>query len=172
MAILSSLPLSSQTLMILLKKNFAKWHRHEICPKKLRDSCFWGLNYKQRVYDLQQRCINAFKWHEIHKIPHCVSSVPLLLFRSLSSTIFPCLSVSLSGVGVTLPKLHFFNIYIMKADMLHNDPVPLRINQYHFILTQYHQVLTIGVLYWVLTQYTLCTTQLHNLVTHSWANWI
>ena len=139
---------------------------------KLRDNCFWGLNYKQKVYDLQQRCINAFEGHKIHKTPNCVSSVPLLLFRSLSGTIFPCLSVSLSGVGVTLPNLHFLYIYIIKADMPHNDPVPLRINQYHFILTQYHQVLTIGVLYWVLTQYTLCTTQLHNLVTHSWANWI
>ena len=63
----------------------------------------------------------------------------------------------------------------------HTDPVPSRINQYcliltnpllwpnnidyRLILTQYHQVPTLAVLYWH-------STQLHHLVTHSWANWV
>ena len=43
-------------------------------------------------------------------------------------------------------------------------PVLLSTNQYRLTLTQYHQVPTIAVPYWP-------STQLHHLVTHSWANW-
>ena len=63
-------------------------------------------------------------------------------YKELSSSIFQSLSVSQS----VSPDLHF--VQYIKASMPSTDPVTLPItNQYHLILTQYHQVPTIALLY-------------------------
>ena len=68
--------------------------------------------------------------------------------------------------------------------------VPSRMNEYHPILTQYHQAPTSIAIYWPVQSITnwyhlilippstnhycpiLTSRQLHHLVMHSWANWI
>ena len=82
-----------------------------------------------------------------HRQPHTTilryeSSTPTS--QELSSPIFQSLWECESGIGVIWPDLHFSQYF--KAYQHYADPVPSRINRYHFILTQYQQVPTIAVL--------------------------
>ena len=78
-------------------------------------------------------------------IYNCVSRAPLLFLRSwVALSLKVCLSVRYPPILALYQQLR-----TETANML----------------TQYHQVPTIAVLYWP-------STQLHHLVMHSWANWI
>ena len=92
-------------------------------------------------------------WCEVTEKCHFLryESSTLILYKELSSTIFP-LWVSQSGIGDTCPDLHF--LQYIKAWMSSTDPVSSITNCYR-----------LSVLYWP-------STQLHHLVTHSWANCI
>ena len=59
---------------------------------------------------------------------YCVTQLKLDTVEKLSSPIFCCLSVSLSGIGVTRPNLHFFQ-YI-QAYKPFADPIQLNTKQY------------------------------------------
>ena len=51
-------------------------------------------------------------------LKNCVTQLKLYILDELSSPIFCCLSVSVSGNGNTWPDLHFFNIYKHKNPLL------------------------------------------------------
>ena len=79
------------------------------------------------------------------------------------------LSVSVSGIGVTRPNLHFFQY--LQAYKPYADPVPQNTEQYQFILIQYHQVPAIIALYcqvYADTTYnsSRCKTKLNNFSFH------
>merc|ERR1712214_8284 len=69
---------------------------------------------------------------------YCVTQLKLYTVDKLSSSIFCCLCVSLSGIGVTRPNLHFFQ-YI-QAYKPFADHVTPNIKQYQLILTKYQPV--------------------------------
>ena len=77
---------------------------------------------------------------------NCVTQLKLYTGYKLSSSIFCCLWVSMSGIGNTRPNLHFFQ-YI-QAYKPYADPVPCNTKQCQFLLTQYHQVPDSIALYW------------------------
>ena len=69
---------------------------------------------------------------------NCVTQLMLYIGDKLSSSIFCCLSVSVSGIGNTWPNLHFFQ-YI-QAYKPFADHVPPNTKQYQLILTKYQPV--------------------------------
>ena len=79
-------------------------------------------------------------------------SVSLLLLRSWVTLSFKVVRQSYHNVLTTDQISTCINAY-----RLCNDLVPARINRYHLTLAQYHQVPTIAVLHWPITQ-------LHHLV--------
>ena len=89
-----------------------------------------------------------------HTTLHCVTRALLLYFiRSWVALSFKVVSqwVSQSGIGNTCPDLHF--LQYIKAWMSSTDPV---------YIINYQLLPPHSVLYWP-------RTQLHHLVTHSWA---
>ena len=98
---------------------------------------------------------------DFDEMMNCISRAPLLLLRSwVALSCRVCLHMSWGSVSPD--QISVFSQYV-KAYKSYADIVPARINQFHLILTQYHQVPMIAVLYWP-------STQLHNLLMHSWAN--
>ena len=95
-------------------------------------------------------------------LQNCVTQLMLYTGDKLSSPIFP-LWVSVSGIGVTRPNLHFFQ-YI-QAYKPFADPVPPNTKQYQLILTKYQPVSSY-------TDPVPSSTTIHHLVRYSSANWI
>ena len=96
---------------------------------------------------LNFRCLvflkNEWEWIFLHFLilspfPHCVTQLKLYTGYKLSSPIFCCLWVIVSGIGNTRPNLHFFQ-YI-QAYKPFADHVPPNIKQYQLILTKYQPV--------------------------------
>ena len=75
---------------------------------------------------------------ELGSICNCVTQLKLYTADKLSSPIFCCLSLSVSGIGNTRPNLYFFQ-YI-QAYKPFADPVPPNTKQYQLILTKYQPV--------------------------------
>ena len=67
-----------------------------------------------------------------------LTQLKLYTVDKLSSPIFCCLSVSVSGISNTRPNLYFFQ-YI-KAFKPFADPVPPKTKQFQLILTKYQPV--------------------------------
>ena len=131
-----------------------------VYPKICKPTKYYHFNLADSVETIrfcQKRLIQLpFNWGD--DVPDkvsfffslCFTSAPFLFLRSSSSTFFPCLSVSEWGIGVTRTNSHLFQF--IKAYKPNTEPVPSRINWYRLILTHYHQVPTIAVLYWPSTQ--------------------
>merc|ERR1712067_143335 len=69
---------------------------------------------------------------------NCVTQLKLDTVEKLSSTIFCCLSVSVSGIGNARPNLHF--IQYIQAYKPFADHLPPNTKQYQLILTKYQPV--------------------------------
>ena len=83
--------------------------------RSLQEEGGGALLFEQELCDrlaLRDIPLRSCLWCASSRAPpadyYCVTSAPILLLRSLSSTIFSCLSVSEWGISVTRPNLHFF----------------------------------------------------------------
>ena len=89
------------TLQVYLPLILVRFHRNsgELSgPSPSRAGWILSSSYHEKSKQLEN--INMF---------NCVTSALLLLLRSLSSPIFPCLPVRQLGIGVDQPNLTFFN---------------------------------------------------------------
>ena len=120
------------------------------------DSWYIDTEIKKRIF-LMVRCAKGrspekklpFFWilsKLLYITLYCVTQLKLYTGYKLSSSIFCCLWVSMSGIGNTRSNLHFFQ-YI-QAYKPYADPVPCNTKQCQFLLTQYHQVPDSIALYW------------------------
>ena len=121
-------------------------------PRKTNNKASEILTSDSSMRKLRSQAI-ACKMTVVNRPPimlnyNCVTQLMLYTGDKLSSPIFP-LWVSVSGIGVTRPNLHFFQ-YIQAYKPFAN-PVPPNTStstnsywpstsQYRHILTQYHQV--------------------------------
>ena len=96
---------------------------------------FPGSKIRRDMYNSKKCCCVVQSNIEIY---FCLTQLKLYTVDRQSSSIFCCLSVCLSGIGVTRPNLHFFQ-YI-QAYMPFADHVPPNIKQYQLILTKYQPV--------------------------------